>query len=207
MLTFSPFVQFWTIMQYPSVLIINVYLRIKSDWSKNKHLQSFAAKLYCRKLSSYVYPDLNKKSVELTDLAKESLDPRIGITLFTPSRFLPVVARNLESCSCKLGGWVENTDPRSVEYPLTPLHILPYGLPHGLPYGLLNGLPYGLLHGLPYGRLHGLPYRLLNGLPYRLLYGLPYGLRGLPYRLLHGLPYGLLHGLPYGLRGLPHGLP
>ena len=33
-------------------------------------------------------------------------------------------------------GRVEKTDPRSADYPLTPLHGLPYGLLHGLPYGL-----------------------------------------------------------------------
>ena len=40
-----------------------------------------------------------------------------------------------------LEGKVEKTDPRSADYPLTPLRGLPYGLLHGLPYGLLHGLP------------------------------------------------------------------
>ena len=33
-------------------------------------------------------------------------------------------------------GKVEETDPRSVDYSLTPLHGLPYGLHCGLPYRL-----------------------------------------------------------------------
>ena len=33
-------------------------------------------------------------------------------------------------------GKVEKTDPRSADYPLTPLHGLPYGLLHGLLHGL-----------------------------------------------------------------------